>query len=112
MPVNRLAAGLIACALAFLSACTSEPPPVPPAELTSLSSPRVSLTSAWRKSGLDAGRSQMQPLPLDDSLFVATRRGVVISYDRSSGATRWRKDLNRTLGAGVGGDENLSLIHI
>jgi len=106
MLVKQARTFIVACGLVLLAACASEPPPVPPEKLTSLSSPSVSMTSAWRKSGLDTGRSLMQPLPLDDGLFVATRRGLVIRYERETGKLSWRKDLNRTLGAGVGGDNN------
>jgi len=95
-----LTAGFI---IGFVTACASAPPPVPPAELKTYT-PSASIESEWRKSGYATGRSQLQPLPLTDGLYVASRQGLVRRLDRVSGRVEWRKELNRVLGAGVGGD--------
>ena len=89
----------------FVAACASEPPLVPPSELLTFR-PSASLESEWRKSGFATGRSQLQPLPLSEGLYVASRNGVVRRLDRLTGRTNWSKNLDRTLGAGVGGDGN------
>jgi len=103
MPVRFVYKALIAAALLSLGACASEPPPIPPAELVSVSG-QADLVSEWRKSGFASGRSQLQPLPLTEGLYVASREGVVTRFDRVSGKVQWRVALKRTLGAGVAGD--------
>ncbi len=101
---NRLSLACKAVFLAVLvSGCATEPPPVPPAELLLLNA-KAEMKSEWRKSGFYAGRSQLQPLPLAEGLYVASREGVVQRLDRITGKSDWKRDLNQTLGAGVGGD--------
>jgi len=94
--------GVISFAL-LLAACASDPPPVPPAELVALQ-PSAAIEFNWRASGLATGRSELQPLPLSEGLYVASRQGVVKRLNRETGKTVWTKSLQQTLGAGVGGD--------
>lgn len=95
----------------FVAACASDPPLIPPAELSTYR-PSESLKSEWRKSGYATGRSELQPLPLADGLYVASRKGVVRRLDRVTGGIEWRKELGRTLGAGVGGDVDGERVYV
>jgi len=92
-------------AVIFLAACATEPPPVPPAELVAVQ-PTAALKSEWRRSGHATGRSDLQPLPLTDGLYVASRAGVVQRLNRADGKPLWSTDLKQILGAGVAGDGN------
>jgi len=95
--------GIIAAGALLLSACATEPPPVPPAELVPVQ-PTAALKSEWRRSGYATGRSELQPLPLTSGLYVASRSGVVQRLNRDDGKPQWRTSLEQTLGAGVAGD--------
>jgi len=95
--------GIIAAGALLLSACATEPPPVPPAELVPVQ-PTAALKSEWRRSGYATGRSELQPLPLTSGLYVASRSGVVQRLNRADGKPQWSTSLEQTLGAGVAGD--------
>ncbi len=104
MPASRCAQWCTILAAIVLGACTTEPPPIPPEELQTLT-PKERLDTQWKKSGFDTGRSQLQPWPMDDALFVAARDGVVQRLDKSSGKRTWSVNVKRILGAGITGDD-------
>ncbi len=76
MPASRCAQWYTLLTAIVLGACTTEPPPIPPEELQTLT-PKERLDTQWKKSGFDTGRSQLQPWPMDDALFVEIGKSVV-----------------------------------
>ena len=97
--VKPLVAGLALCALA---ACTSEPPPVPPAELVSTSA-EVTLLRLWSARIGDAGRGRFEPWVSNEQVIVANRRGKLTSLARDNGMRQWSTELDVRLTSGVGG---------
>lgn len=97
--VKPLLAGLM---LGTLGACSSEPPPVPPAELVSTSA-EITLLRLWSSKVGDAGRGRFEPWVGDEQVIVANRRGKLTSLSRDNGMRQWRSELDVRLTSGVGG---------
>ncbi len=93
---------LIAAAALAISACSSDPAPIPPAELTSFDS-EVRLLRIWSAKVGDAGRGVFEPLVVNDQVIAANARGVVSAFAKDSGVRAWRRELGTRLVSGVGG---------
>ena len=93
----------------LLVACTSEPPPVEPTELTPAASD-VQLLRIWRSNGGDAGRGLFEPLVSDQQIIVANRAGMVSAFAAENGMRKWRRDLDIPLTSGVGGSSDLLFV--
>jgi outer membrane protein assembly factor BamB len=88
----------------LLVGCTNEPPPVPPAELTSTTS-EINPLRLWSSNVGEAGRGRFEPLVIEGSVLVANRSGKVTKLSRQSGIREWTRELNIRLTSGIGGDE-------
>lgn len=99
---KKLRGPLAGAAVFLLAGCASEPPPIPPAELTSLTS-EVQLLRIWSSKGGESGRGLFEPLIVDNQIIVANRKGVLSAFAKDTGMRQWRKDLDVTLTSGVGG---------
>ncbi len=106
-PLFSLFSLLLASMLA--GACASDPPPVPPTELTPISS-EVQLLRIWSSKVGEAGRGLFEPVVVDDQIIVANRRGVLSSFASDTGMRQWRKELDVTLTSGVGGASDLVFV--
>lgn len=92
-----------------LTACTSEPPPVPPAELLSTSNEQ-SLVRLWSAKIGEAGRGRFELDLKGDNLVLANRKGQVSKLSAATGMRQWQRDLDVRLTAGVGGTENVAIV--
>jgi len=88
-----------------LVGCANEPPPVPPAELTSTSG-SIRPLKIWSANVGEAGRGRFEPQVIEQQLVSASRSGKVISYSRDNGIRQWSNDLKVRLTSGVSGDDN------
>ena len=93
---------LVTAAALSVSACSSDPAPVPPAELTSFNS-EVRLLRIWSAKVGDAGRGVFEPLVVGDQVIAANARGVVTAFAKDSGVRGWKRELGTRLVSGVGG---------
>lgn len=96
-----LCATFVLC-VSLLSACTQEPPPVPPSALQAVSGD-IQLLRIWSSKTGEAGRGLFEPLVIEDQIFVASRGGRISAFNRDTGMRQWRTDLDVTLISGVGG---------
>lgn len=92
---------LLAVAL-LMSACASEPPPVPPAELTPHAA-TVKLNRLWSAKVGKSGRGLFEPFIDEQQVVVANRDGRITSLARDTGMRRWTRELDITLSSGIGG---------
>lgn len=99
---HRWMMGLFLLCLSALSACTQEPPPVPPSELQAVSG-ELQLLRIWSSKSGEAGRGLFEPLVIDDQIFVASKAGRISAFDTDTGMRQWRNELDVTLISGVGG---------
>ena len=105
----RAAAAITLALSTLMSACTSEPPPVPPAELESFTS-EVQLLRIWSAKAGKAGRGLFEPLVIGDQIYTANREGEVTAFDAGTGMRQWRRQLDVTLTSGVGGADDLLFV--
>lgn len=85
-----------------ISACSSGPDKLQPAELPSASS-QVKTQLLW---SLQVGASNvpLAPLSLQGLVYLAGGNGTVVAVDAATGVERWRTDLATRLSTGVGSD--------
>lgn len=100
--VRKVALWLAIALLTGLAACASEPPPVPPAELTPHGA-TVTFNRLWSSKAGRSGRGVFEPLIDEQQVIVANRDGRIISLSRDSGIQRWKRELGVELSSGVGG---------
>jgi len=104
--MRRFATGpALAAALLAGLGCVSDPPTVPPTELTAMDA-EVTLAKRWTASVGKAGRGRFEPFQDEERLIVASGDGEVTAFDRRTGMERWRTDLDTRLTSGVGGGED------
>ena len=78
--------------------------PREPGELQKISE-QVKLKSRWSRGvgdGQGDGLYKMNPILVDDSLYVASAEGRVAAVDAETGRVRWKNDLDLALSGGVG----------
>lgn len=86
----------------IVGACASEPPPVPPAELTPVAG-EVKLLRLWSAKAGKSGRGLFEPFVDEQQVVIANREGRVTSFARETGMRRWTRELDVTLTSGIGG---------
>jgi len=101
----RSFAGL-ACTVLFAAACSSTAPVIPPTELTSIKNVESRFDRLWSRKLEQSTEGRFEPLVLNDVVYAASRAGEVIAIERETGKTRWKKQLEVSLGSGVGGADN------
>jgi outer membrane protein assembly factor BamB len=91
---------------ALLSGCSlfSSDSKVKPAELTQFTA-SAELAELWHGSVGKAGDFVFTPAVVDDSVFVASRDGTLVRYDK--GREVWRISIDEKLSGGVGSDGQL-----
>jgi len=94
----------VALLTVMLVGCTNEPPPVPPAKLTSTTS-EISPLRLWSSNVGEAGRGRFEPSLTNDSVIVANRSGKVTKLSRENGMRKWTRELNVRLTSGIGGEQ-------
>jgi len=78
--------------------------PREPVELQKISE-QVKLKSRWSRGvgdGQGDGLYKMNPILVDDSLYVASAEGRVAAVDAETGRVRWKNDLDLALSGGSG----------
>ena len=66
---------------------------------------QVKLKSRWSRGvgdGQGDGRYKINPVLVDDTLYVASAEGEVAAVDSATGRVRWKRDLDLALSGGVG----------
>lgn len=66
---------------------------------------QVKLKSRWSRGvgdGQGDGRYKINPVLVDDTLYVASAEGEVAAVDSATGRVRWKRDLDLSLSGGVG----------
>ena len=66
---------------------------------------QVKLKSRWSRGvgdGQGDGRYKINPVLVDDTLYVASAEGEVAAVDSATGRVRWKRDLDLLLSGGVG----------
>ncbi|MBX2879528.1 MAG: outer membrane protein assembly factor BamB [Granulosicoccus sp.] len=91
---------LIIASLAI--ACSTEPPPQPPEQLTSHAG-TVNLTRVWSARVGESGDGLFEPFVDVDQVVVANRRGWITSLSRATGKKLWTRDLGVRINSGIGG---------
>ncbi|MCH8497236.1 MAG: outer membrane protein assembly factor BamB [Marinobacter sp.] len=102
----RLLAGMLLVGL-LLGGCGSrnlieQPAPVPEIDA------EVAMKTVWRMSVGKGHQGQflyLEPVILDDILYVASANGVVVAAAMESGDVQWRRNLRTGVMSGVGGDD-------
>jgi len=94
---------IVLLATLALGACTSEPPPVPPAELKSTTS-EISFAKLWSSDVGEADRGRFEPLIDGNNLYAANADGGVSSLAVDTGKRQWKSDLDVRLTSGISGD--------
>lgn len=102
-----LGLGLVSPVL-ILAGCSSNEPVEQPAELPEVVE-TVELDRLWQVSvgdGHDGKYLYLQPTLLDDQVYAASADGELVSVNPEDGEVNWRRELDRTIMAGVGGDRD------
>jgi len=102
--IPLLVRALLVVSIALISACNSVPV-VPPTELSSINV-EARMQRLWTRKLENSARGRFQPLALNGVVYAASRTGQVIAVDQASGQRKWIKQLDTTLGSGVGGSDN------
>ena len=66
---------------------------------------QVKLKSRWSRGvgdGQGEGRLKINPVLIDDTLYVASAEGEVAAVDSAAGRMRWKRDLDLAVSGGVG----------
>lgn len=90
----------------FLSGCSStenleEPDPVPEVVSTVVLKEKWSITVG---DGYDEQYLHLQPVIVGGSLYAVSADGELVAVGPATGEVRWRRDLDESIMAGVGGD--------
>lgn len=91
----------------FLGACAADPPVIPPTPLTSVQR-SISPKTLWKVKVGQKDQSLVNsftPWTDENAVFSASSDGTVVSLDANTGKILWRRDLDRELVSGVGGDD-------
>jgi outer membrane protein assembly factor BamB len=78
--------------------------PREPVELQKIDE-QVKLRSRWSRGvgdGQGEGRYKINPVLIDDTLYVASAEGEVAAVDSAAGRVRWKRDLDLAVSGGVG----------
>ncbi|MDP4300139.1 PQQ-binding-like beta-propeller repeat protein [Leptothrix discophora] len=94
-------AAAVMAAAALLSGCGSSPPKPAPLEVVT---PRIAGKQVWRQSLGGAPLPGLSVAVQGDRFIVASRDGVILALDASTGAERARIAVGERLTAGVGSD--------
>jgi len=95
-------------AVLLVVGCSTPEPVEPPTPLTAVDT-QINVSRSWSVSVGDKdkrGLTRFVPLVLDSTIYAASIDGKVVAVDANSGAVRWRRNLNRSLASGVGGDKD------
>lgn len=106
MPFFRYATFTVLLAVLGLAACSSNKVVEPePAKLPDLPEAAVKWQKQWSVSvgsGLDGEYLRLRPAVASDTIYAASRDGVLLAVDRESGKLRWKQKTGLALTGGVG----------
>jgi len=100
----RSRALLLPAIVLVLAACASDPPRVPPSELTGFDR-SATLVPMWRSDLEKAGTGRFVPHVSDQAVYVADGEGTIRRLARDSGEGVWSSRPANALVSGVGGDD-------
>ena len=106
--MKRLGRAALVLSFAFSAGCSTitgwfsddEFDPREPVELQKINE-QVKLKSRWSR-GVGDGLYKINPVLVDDSIFVASAEGKLASVDPETGRVRWKNNLDLALSGGVG----------
>ena len=96
----------------FITACADEDNLNQPAELVPFAS-KYYLDVSWHAStgaGVNEQYVFLQPLILKNDVITASRNGLIKIFSREVGEVKSELEIEATISAGVGGDENIWLL--
>ena len=110
--MKRLGRAALVLSFAFSAGCSTitgwfsddEFDPREPVELQKINE-QVKLKSRWSRGvgdGQGDGLYKINPVLVDDSIFVASAEGKLASVDPETGRARWKNNLDLALSGGVG----------
>ena len=110
--MKRLGRAALVLSFAFSAGCSTitgwfsddEFDPREPVELQKINE-QVKLKSRWSRGvgdGQGDGLYKINPVLVDDSIFVASAEGKLASVDPETGRVRWKNNLDLALSGGVG----------
>ncbi|MEK9655491.1 MAG: PQQ-binding-like beta-propeller repeat protein, partial [Halieaceae bacterium] len=103
---------VLVCLLSLSAGCSTvkgwfsddDVDPREPVELQKIDE-QVKLKSRWSRGvgdGQGEGRYKINPVLIDDTLYVASAEGEVAAVDSAAGRVRWKRDLDLAVSGGVG----------
>ena len=100
------------CFIVLLPSCGDSDNALQPTELTKFDA-SAEIIINWEINDLDGVGQQyvfLEPLVLENTIVLASRQGVLIVADQSSGEIIKRQEVNAILSAGVGGNDEVIVV--